>query len=231
MARRRRRETAAGTSHERWLVSYADFITLLFAFFVVMYALSSVNEGKYRVLTESLISAFRIGAIVPDGARSAPAVVPAVAPVLPPALQSVDPAENARREAALRRMTNMADRIRKVLAPLTQLVARRILTQALGTQTHAAQITWEMREPRLLRVAHESRRQQFRQLIIEIVVIRARESEQWRFEQRLQLGIVRDDVLDDTEAFHRVCKQRARKVFPDTLEVHATAKVEIAIRE
>ena len=34
---------------ERWLVSYADFITLLFAFFVVMYSVSSVNEGKYRV--------------------------------------------------------------------------------------------------------------------------------------------------------------------------------------
>ncbi|HRE16841.1 MAG TPA: flagellar motor protein MotB, partial [Rhodocyclaceae bacterium] len=32
-------------NHERWLVSYADFITLLFAFFVVMYAISSVNEG------------------------------------------------------------------------------------------------------------------------------------------------------------------------------------------
>ncbi len=46
-------------NHERWLVSYADFITLLFAFFVVMYAVSSVNEGKYRVLSESLVSAFR----------------------------------------------------------------------------------------------------------------------------------------------------------------------------
>lgn len=44
---------------ERWLVSYADFITLLFAFFVVMYAISSVNEGKYRVLSESLIASFR----------------------------------------------------------------------------------------------------------------------------------------------------------------------------
>ena len=45
-------------NHERWLVSYADFITLLFAFFVVMYALSSINEGKYRVLANSLVSAF-----------------------------------------------------------------------------------------------------------------------------------------------------------------------------
>ncbi len=45
-------------NHERWLVSYADFITLLFAFFVVMYAVSSVNEGKYRTLSESMVSAF-----------------------------------------------------------------------------------------------------------------------------------------------------------------------------
>lgn len=45
-------------NHERWLVSYADFITLLFAFFVVMYAVSSVNEGKYRVLSESMLHAF-----------------------------------------------------------------------------------------------------------------------------------------------------------------------------
>ena len=45
-------------NHERWLVSYADFITLLFAFFVVMYAVSSVNEGKYEILSHSLINAF-----------------------------------------------------------------------------------------------------------------------------------------------------------------------------
>ncbi|HHJ37889.1 MAG: hypothetical protein AXA67_02030 [Methylothermaceae bacteria B42] len=46
-------------NHERWLVSYADFITLLFAFFVVMYAISSLNEGKYKVLAESLDKAFK----------------------------------------------------------------------------------------------------------------------------------------------------------------------------
>ncbi|MDH5471826.1 MAG: flagellar motor protein MotD [Gammaproteobacteria bacterium] len=42
----------------RWLVSYADFITLLFAFFVVMYSISSVNIGKYRVLSDSVSLAF-----------------------------------------------------------------------------------------------------------------------------------------------------------------------------
>lgn len=57
MARKKKHEEHE--NHERWLVSYADFITLLFAFFVVMYSLSSVNEGKYRVLAESLVAAFR----------------------------------------------------------------------------------------------------------------------------------------------------------------------------
>lgn len=57
MARKKKHEEHE--NHERWLVSYADFITLLFAFFVVMYAVSSVNEGKYRVLSDSLVSAFR----------------------------------------------------------------------------------------------------------------------------------------------------------------------------
>ena len=43
---------------DRWMVSYADFITLLFAFFVVMYAISSVNVSKYRVFGASLMEAF-----------------------------------------------------------------------------------------------------------------------------------------------------------------------------
>lgn len=42
----------------RWVVSYADFITLLFAFFVVMYAMSSVNTAKYKALTEGMKTAF-----------------------------------------------------------------------------------------------------------------------------------------------------------------------------
>jgi chemotaxis protein MotB len=56
MARRRRPEEPE--NHERWLVSYADFITLLFAFFVVMYSISSVNEGKYKVLSQALVGVF-----------------------------------------------------------------------------------------------------------------------------------------------------------------------------
>ncbi|KIH82360.1 flagellar motor protein MotD [Pseudomonas batumici] len=56
MARRRQHEEHV--NHERWLVSYADFITLLFAFFVVMYSISSINEGKYKVISQALIGVF-----------------------------------------------------------------------------------------------------------------------------------------------------------------------------
>jgi len=56
MARKKKPEEHV--NQERWLVYYADFITLLFAFFVVMYSISSVNEGKYRVLSDSISAAF-----------------------------------------------------------------------------------------------------------------------------------------------------------------------------
>jgi chemotaxis protein MotB len=56
--RRKRFEDDSHENHERWLISYADFITLLFAFFVVMYAVSVVNVGKYKVLSEALGDAF-----------------------------------------------------------------------------------------------------------------------------------------------------------------------------
>lgn len=56
--RRRRRIDLDHDHHDRWLISYADFITLLFAFFVVMYAVSAVNENKYRILSHSLGDAF-----------------------------------------------------------------------------------------------------------------------------------------------------------------------------
>lgn len=57
MIRRRAIEEEA-ENHDRWLVSYADFITLLFAFFVVMYGISSVNQKKYNQLSSAIGSAF-----------------------------------------------------------------------------------------------------------------------------------------------------------------------------
>lgn len=57
MARKHKHEEHA--NHEAWAIPYGDLVTLLLAFFVVMYAISSVNEGKFRVLSDSLTAAFR----------------------------------------------------------------------------------------------------------------------------------------------------------------------------
>ncbi|HLV66900.1 MAG TPA: flagellar motor protein MotB [Polyangiaceae bacterium] len=57
MARRRKQDQHA--NHERWLISYADFITLLFAFFVVMFAVSQVDTNKMGRFAESVRAASR----------------------------------------------------------------------------------------------------------------------------------------------------------------------------
>lgn len=73
MARRKLPESI--DNHERWLVSYADFITILFAFFVVMYSTSAVNVGDFRVLSDSIVQAFGLPGVSfnpsrPDGEGS-----------------------------------------------------------------------------------------------------------------------------------------------------------------
>ncbi|HKV40415.1 MAG TPA: flagellar motor protein MotB, partial [Blastocatellia bacterium] len=62
----RRRKQAGHANHERWLVSYADFITLLFAFFVVMFASSQVDKRKVGNLALAIQVAFqRLGMFTP----------------------------------------------------------------------------------------------------------------------------------------------------------------------
>lgn len=67
MRRRERRHTHG--SHERWLVSYADFITLLFAFFVVLYASSKADQMKQHQVSQAIDSAFQTLGIFPDASR------------------------------------------------------------------------------------------------------------------------------------------------------------------
>lgn len=59
MSKKRRQEEEEHVNHERWLVSYADFMTLLFAFFVVMYAVSQVDNERLKQTSQSLRTALR----------------------------------------------------------------------------------------------------------------------------------------------------------------------------
>lgn len=116
MARRRHEEEHE--NHERWLVSYADFITLLFAFFVVMYAISSVNEGKYRVLSDSLVSAFR------DQQPGAAVIQVGTAPPPRPLVNVQESVQSRAAQAAVReealRMKKLARSVQDVLQPMVK---------------------------------------------------------------------------------------------------------------
>ncbi len=57
----RRRHSDSHENHERWLVSYADFITLLFAFFVVMFASSQTDKSKAKQISEAVEKALADG--------------------------------------------------------------------------------------------------------------------------------------------------------------------------
>jgi chemotaxis protein MotB len=116
MAIKRRREDEH-ENHERWLVSYADFITLLFAFFVVMYAISNLNEGKYRVLSDALLMAFRHDRVVtPQSAGVAPINRTTATPTQPLRPKVADP---MRREQE-RKLLDLAGKIKEALAPLVR---------------------------------------------------------------------------------------------------------------
>ena len=67
MTRRKRRSQPV--NHDRWLVSYADFITLMFAFFVVLFASSQVDKRKVGRLAHQMQVSFQDLGILPDAAK------------------------------------------------------------------------------------------------------------------------------------------------------------------
>ena len=130
--RRKKRPDDEHDNHDRWLVSYADFITLLFAFFVVMYAISSVNEGKYRVLSNAINTAFGKKAAV--NAAVAPKDTSELHPVLP--LPSTAQRQQRASEAAIRQekeqMTAIAQDLLATLAPLVSEGKVRVMQTPRG---------------------------------------------------------------------------------------------------
>lgn len=130
MARKRHEEEHE--NHERWLVSYADFITLLFAFFVVMYAISSVNEGKYRVLSDALNSAFRDIPGTTAGAMQVLTTTQNSQMITPPQIRPSNPKVEEQKRKNKEKMRNMAQQLMAALNPLVKSGQVRVTENALG---------------------------------------------------------------------------------------------------
>ncbi len=97
----RRRRVRAHVNHERWLVSYADFITLLFAFFVVLYASSQVDKRKVGKLAMAIQVAFQEMGVFQASTTSVPVDVRDPMP-----FNSVQAIENVERTASVAHITS-----------------------------------------------------------------------------------------------------------------------------
>ncbi|WP_266171339.1 flagellar motor protein MotD [Dyella subtropica] len=137
----RRKHHEDHVNHEAWAIPYADLMTLLLAFFVVMYAVSVVNEGKYRVMSQSIIEAFNgnnkhIAAMQSSSAapvhpvpatKSTTSTPPTIAPrltmplpsrTLPPPMTPPNALSNRSAGAGQDNLERIQDQVQRAMQPL-----------------------------------------------------------------------------------------------------------------
>ncbi|MBK4737009.1 flagellar motor protein MotD [Noviherbaspirillum pedocola] len=139
MRRRRRGEDNDDhDSRERWVISYADFITLLFAFFVVMYAGSTINERKTQAVSGAIGSAFGKLPVINELPRDS--IVPEL-PLLPRTM----PYRSRVNENAVRReREQMSSMARDLLTALNPLAERGMVRVTQGQRGITVEINASM---------------------------------------------------------------------------------------
>lgn len=119
---RRRRHEDRHENLERWIISYADFMTLLFATFVMLYAISSVNTSKYRILQQVFAEAF-LGKMVHEDSGLAPKQggvfdhLPAPVPVPP---RNISPQLQNQIEQRIQQLSRIYERLSSQFQGLIQ---------------------------------------------------------------------------------------------------------------
>ncbi|OAI10802.1 flagellar motor protein MotB [Methylomonas lenta] len=148
MIRRRKRYIEETEHQDRWMVSFADFITLLFAFFVVMYSISSVNKGKYETFSESLDEALFHNDKAAKALKVAKTAEPIqvgeiptrIQPIELPNLVTVTEEEHQLSEEIMeekRRLNEVSDEFQRALQPFVE-------SQLVGIKKHDFWVELEM---------------------------------------------------------------------------------------
>ncbi|MFZ0632353.1 MAG: flagellar motor protein MotB [Acidobacteriaceae bacterium] len=128
--RDRKRRSSDRVPHDRWLVSYADFITLLFAFFVVLYASSRTDQQKQMQVAHSIQSAFQALGLFP---AAAPPLEPRdLATPAPPAVVNVVIGDDLSASPAVQQdLRQLQSQLAGVLAPQ---IAEHVVALQLGRE-------------------------------------------------------------------------------------------------
>lgn len=134
------RSPKGNASHERWLVSYADFITLMFAFFVVLYASATANEKKQAQISDSINAAFRALGIFPSAARK-PAAAASLTGTDKPALPvNIVMGEDVLAPARLQ------DDLERIRRELTQMLSNQVAGHTVSIQMGRDGLVISLRE-------------------------------------------------------------------------------------
>jgi chemotaxis protein MotB len=137
----RARVPRSRVSHDRWLVSYADFITLLFAFFVVLYASANADKKKQQVVSAAIDAAFRSLGIFPDATRkpsdTAGATATADHPVVP---MNIVMGEDVLAPAAVK------EDLERIRRDLTQALSDQVATHSVSIKMGRDGLVISLRE-------------------------------------------------------------------------------------
>jgi chemotaxis protein MotB len=184
---RRRGAAAEVESEERWLLTYADMITLLMALFMVLFSITSVNKAKLEILSKTLQEAFS-GKVLPGGESirntgadpksSKPPTseppIPAITPIVGSSKASALAAAKAKEQEDFRRLKRQIDtyaREKGVQDQVQTVIAQRglvirLLTDRVLFDSGAAELK-PAATPVLTKVAEILRQERVHQVMVE----------------------------------------------------------------
>jgi chemotaxis protein MotB len=127
-------------SHDRWLVSYADFITLMFGFFVVLYAFAKADQKKQMQVSESIDSAFRSLGLFPSATRKPSSAAGAASADQPAMPMNIVMGEDLLAPAQVK------DDLERIRRELTQTLSDQVATHSVSIQMGRDGLVISLRE-------------------------------------------------------------------------------------
>lgn len=211
-----RRERRRGhVNHERWLVSYADFITLLFAFFVVLYASSKADQKKQQQVSQAINSAFRALALFPDSARKLSDLknVSAISRDQPVTPMNIVMGENLLSPAQVK------DDLAKVQKQLEKMLSNQIAEHTVSIQMGKDGLVISLREAGFFNSGSATPQPATLPVLRQIAAVLGKTSYEVRIEGHTDNLPIHNDLFDSNWELSSARATRIARVFVDTRSI------------